>query len=127
MNKEIKERWVKALRSGEYKQGYNQLYNSIENSYCCLGVLCSLYKEDHPKALGFIVGDNRLEDGFTPLLEEDFKTDMLPLSVQVWAELDSINPRIITDISNVNNISLADLNDEGINFDEIANVIEEKL
>ena len=35
----IKEKWVKALRSGEYHQGDGQLYNSAENTYCCLGIL----------------------------------------------------------------------------------------
>ena len=41
MNKEFKAKWVKALRSGRYKQGKNALRN-IDNEYCCLGVLCSL-------------------------------------------------------------------------------------
>ena len=33
--------WVKALRSGEYKQAIGQLRR--EGSYCCLGVACDLY------------------------------------------------------------------------------------
>lgn len=35
-----KKRWLKALRSGEYKQGVGYLKNGDE--FCCLGVLCDL-------------------------------------------------------------------------------------
>lgn len=37
MDKKLKAKWVKALRSGKYKQGMQALYQ--EGSYCCLGVL----------------------------------------------------------------------------------------
>lgn len=40
MNKKIKKLWLKALRSGEYKQG--KLALRIKNKYCCLGVLCDI-------------------------------------------------------------------------------------
>ena len=40
MNPEIKARWLRDLRSGEFKQGLNMLRNEIDNEYCCLGVLC---------------------------------------------------------------------------------------
>jgi hypothetical protein len=39
MPKELKEKWVTALRSGEYQQGQNYLHVESNNSYCCLGVL----------------------------------------------------------------------------------------
>lgn len=42
MNPEIKQQWIAALRSGEYKQGKRVLHNVDENTYCCLGVLCDL-------------------------------------------------------------------------------------
>jgi hypothetical protein len=35
---EFKEKWVKALRSGRYKQGKDTLYS--RGKYCCLGVAC---------------------------------------------------------------------------------------
>ena len=38
MNAEIKQRWVDALRSGEYEQTRGTLHKG--DSYCCLGVLC---------------------------------------------------------------------------------------
>jgi len=35
--KRFKDKWLKALRSGEYTQGDSLLYND-NNQYCCLGV-----------------------------------------------------------------------------------------
>ena len=42
MDKKLKTKWVKALRSGKYKQGRLGLYNSESRGYCCLGVLASV-------------------------------------------------------------------------------------
>lgn len=39
MNKEVKEKWIAALRSGSYKQGQFSL-ETEEGEMCCLGVLC---------------------------------------------------------------------------------------
>lgn len=39
MPKDLKDKWVKALRSGEYKQGRGTLYTPSTKSFCCLGVL----------------------------------------------------------------------------------------
>jgi hypothetical protein len=41
----IAKKWVRALRSGEYKQGRGKLENierGKNSSYCCLGVLCKI-------------------------------------------------------------------------------------
>ena len=35
-------KWLTALRNGEYKQGWYSLHDSDNNSFCCLGVLCSI-------------------------------------------------------------------------------------
>jgi hypothetical protein len=37
MNEQIKQRWIEALRSGEYEQTQGRLRD--ETGYCCLGVL----------------------------------------------------------------------------------------
>ena len=42
MNKELKKKWVAALRSGGYQQGRHVLYSEREDTYCCLGVLCDI-------------------------------------------------------------------------------------
>ena len=43
--KEIRQKWVEALRSGEYSQGKSKLRrkeSDEKDSFCCLGVLCEL-------------------------------------------------------------------------------------
>lgn len=47
MDPELKARWIEALRSGEFEQGYSLLKYSSGNAgespkYCCLGVLSEL-------------------------------------------------------------------------------------
>jgi hypothetical protein len=49
VNPKIKQKWLKALRSGKYKQGQCALYE--EGSYCCLGVLLHI-NHPHSKSLG---------------------------------------------------------------------------
>jgi hypothetical protein len=47
--KRVKNKWVKALRSGKYQQGSGQLRfyeDSIEPHYCCLGVLAHITDPD---------------------------------------------------------------------------------
>lgn len=41
MKKAIKQKWVKALRSGRYRQGEAEL-KANDGTYCCLGVLCNV-------------------------------------------------------------------------------------
>lgn len=44
MNKTLKRKWLKALRSGRFQQGQHSLFQRVprtrEKRYCCLGVLC---------------------------------------------------------------------------------------
>lgn len=49
MKAKWKKKWLKALRSGNYKQGTEVLmYSSKEygDRYCCLGVLCDIVKDE---------------------------------------------------------------------------------
>lgn len=68
--------WLKALRSGEYKQGRSMLCTS-DGGYCCLGVLATavlhvenlgdskyLYTDDFPSELRF-EGMETLEGGLS--------------------------------------------------------------
>lgn len=43
---QVVELWVKALRSGEYRQAKEVLVDRREGSFCCLGVLQDLAKKD---------------------------------------------------------------------------------
>ena len=56
MNKQIMKRWVKALRSGKYKQGKNWL-NAGNKKFCCLGVLCEILKDELELRKEIIVDD----------------------------------------------------------------------
>jgi hypothetical protein len=44
MDAQVKEKWVAALRSGNYQQARNGLKKG--GGYCCLGVLCDIVNPD---------------------------------------------------------------------------------
>ena len=52
MRKSIKTKWIKALRSGQYKQGQGALYRN--GRYCCLGVLCRVMETRIKKDSGML-------------------------------------------------------------------------
>lgn len=67
MNKIYKKEWIRALKSGKYKQGRQRLkiiHKDKSNSYCCLGILCNIIAK---KGLGkwekrnFIYNDDIFE------------------------------------------------------------------
>ena len=60
ISKSFKRKWVKALRSGNYKQGEGFLQN--RNAYCCLGVACIVAGVPIPKSL-----DDRATFNYEPL------------------------------------------------------------
>jgi hypothetical protein len=43
VNKEAKEMWIDALRSGKYTQGKSCL-KGVDGNYCCLGVLVEVFE-----------------------------------------------------------------------------------
>lgn len=126
MNPQIKARWVEALRSGEYPQGKG--YLNRNGQYCCLGVLCELAVQDEVVEPG-VISDVYASQGFF----YDDEQWHLPQSVAKWAGMphkkydwDSergyyeANPRVGDD-------TVAELNDKGVKFEEIADRIEEYL
>lgn len=122
MNQEIKDKWVAALRSGKYMQGVGALRRLGEKGvyYCCLGVLCDLAVK------AGVIAEARLDpedisDKYTYGL---FDKDNLPWQVANWADLDSFNPEVCTDREGA---SLAEFNDCGFTFNQIADLIEENL
>lgn len=98
MNEVIKKKWIKALRSGKYKQGIEGLKIDFEPNgvrYCCLGVLCE------------VTGNAQNRD-MTGLGYPSKGNDFCGLP---WAKQQQ----------------LAALNDDGKTFEEIAKVIEETV
>ncbi len=117
MNKKVKEKWLKALRSRKYSQCKGQLREEDDNgnTYCCLGVLCDIY---NPKGWG----------------KEFHNSDTnLPQKVVKWAGLESDDP--VLSAKEANNPDAEEyagcasyLNDtKGKKFHEIAKFIERNL
>ena len=50
MKSELKQQWIKALTSGEYKQGHGSLKsgNQYGTRFCCLGVLEDIVLKNDP-------------------------------------------------------------------------------
>jgi hypothetical protein len=128
VNEQVKDIWVKALRSSDYTQGRLFLHlaetkHTVE-SFCCLGVLCDLSLKN--SSLPIIRSLNE-DDG---IIRYDRSSEGLPLSVMAWAELKFSNPDVtVVDHSiewhkESKTTSLAELNDGGASFSEIADIIE---
>lgn len=137
MDQAIKKIWVEKLRSGEYKQGKGflcQLDEYGNKTYCCWGVLCDIHS--------ILTGEgyfnlSTIESGkifkYVPNVRTRAGTEtasMPPEYIFKWmgpfdAEcICSGSPKIrYKESSN----SLERLNDNGISFEEIADIIEEQF
>ena len=100
MSREKGEKWLAALRSGEYKQGVGVLCN--KEKYCCLGVLQK-------------VVSGEVENLSVPSLS--------------WLEKNNVIFRVNGKLDLRGNPSLAfssaaELNDDGVSFFNLADLIE---
>lgn len=123
MNEEIKSRWVSKLTSGEYSQTTGTL--NAGDGYCCLGVLCEIAVED-----GIViktVGSSGRAVYTSKVNQSDVSADILPYDVVAWAGLNDTNPDVTYFDSNGLQLddNLAELNDNGMKFEEIAKLIDE--
>lgn len=124
MQKEIAERWVDALRSGEYQQERGYLHT--EHGHCCLGVLCDLHQREtgdgewRPWGSGDAGHSQCYRDGlgvdgeYTP-----------PPGVREWADMDEdpklfFRHRLGTEMRD----EIVNLNDLGYSFSQLADLIE---
>jgi hypothetical protein len=115
---QVKSRWVAALRGGQFEQTERALKNA--DGYCCLGVLCALHAEETGNKWRELVKDNH------PCLYLE-ESDYLPEEVQAWAGLLERDPSIDYEMEESWAGSLSDLNDNGIPFEKIADIIEAQL
>lgn len=113
MNKDIKEKWIKALTSGEYKQTTGKLRTA--EGFCCLGVLCDLYSKEF-ESINWEYDD--VQDEF--FFAGDPAT--LALEIQNWAVIDSSHASFIDDWDKIH--ALSELNDKGRDFKYIADIIK---
>lgn len=106
---------VEALRSGEYKQTMGRLARKRKDNkigYCCLGVAC--------KVAGLTENLSLNEDHLNFLGE----TGILPVSVRDYFGFNDRYGGEFKYKGNTNN--LVDLNDRGVRFSTIANIIEKE-
>ncbi len=99
MDKIIKAKWVEALRSGEYKQGKGVLRGSdmTKPTYCCLGVLCDVYKRHTGrgkwKTDQVLTSNGSYTLGYIPFeLQGSAQSSYLPSSLASDARLVELDP-----------------------------------
>lgn len=128
MNSQVKEKWIAALRSGEYQQGINSLRSN--QGFCCLGVLCDLYAKEHNENWEHV---NAYSEQNTKAKDSWYfqeETQYLPEKVMNWAQLEDNNPEVKILDKDDNLIQydvLSMMNDEGVSFSFIADTIERYL
>jgi hypothetical protein len=111
MKADIKERWLVALRSGDYEQGVQSL-KTKENKFCCLGVLCDLYLQETQQEWNESKEGSVLCKGWN---------DYLSTEVIEWSGLADNDPIIDdTNITKYNDIL-------GYNFQQLADLIEKGI
>jgi hypothetical protein len=125
MNSEVKEKWVAALKSGEYKQTQYALHDN--EGFCCLGVLCDLYSKEFSEVTW------EFDDKLKMYVFQRERTE-LPSCVSVWAGINTLHGNAAVtfrdeDCQNGERATnLMDLNDEWLmSFDKIADIIQEQL
>ena len=134
MKIDIAKQWVDALKSGIYKQGQGKLHATDikgECMYCCLGVLCDLYMKQNPDELDVKVVTRKsdafpqhfqmLSIGDDSLTVYDDESVVLPLRVREWAGMSDPLGRFTN--ASLAQDSLAELNDHGMSFAKLADVI----
>ncbi len=129
MRQEVKEKWLAALRSGNYTQAQGRL--RVGDSFCCLGVLCDLAIAD---GVAIRWGEEvAWGEGIVPIVPREYPEgeDLLNLSVLPdivieWAGLPEYtgNPDLRYEYQDENRVALAVLNDNGFTFEQIADLIE---
>lgn len=84
MNADLKQRWVAALRSGDYAQGQDRLRQGEKPfEYCCLGVLCDLSNLGQwNRVLGlighwYVIGAQQSITTLPPPLHRELDTDQI--------------------------------------------------
>ena len=141
MHPVVKQNWVKALRSGKYRQTDSVL--RCEDSYCVLGVLTDLAVKDNVCSWSYLPRDPDYVKGVMGV-EIDYdvvESEALPNTVRLWAELDDPNPEVYLSEGPYTSLeeypyktyngshmsTLSRLNDDEYSFETLANLIEEQL
>jgi len=110
----LREDWLKALRSGEYEQTTGVLHDGL--GYCCLGVLTHVY-------LSHVEEDSEeYREAKESLVDEDAELKAL---VSAGCGLRCVCGGSKSGQDVLGHYSLAEANDDGKSFAEIADFIEQ--
>lgn len=116
----IKRDWLKALRSGKFKQDAHQvLYDTGSGGYCCLGVL------------GRVMGrtDDELSGEAFPQ-NVGIGCDITPTDAEIWSDASDMDREAHAwcVLYNGKLTPLSELNDEKrLSFKQIADIIERRV
>ena len=111
MNPEIKQRWVDALQSGQYKKEKGGLGLTNGEGFCCLGVLCNI----HALETG-----NKWKNPKSPYYLHELASSFMPPQVKEWAGFPPNSHNIELKLAKMND-------DENKSFKKIADWIEKNL
>ena len=100
MDPDLKNKWITALRSGDYRQGF--LFLRYDECFCSLGVLCDVMGGQWEERATLY----EVKVGGVLLKSHQYDIPGLP---HPWRKV------------------MVDLNDAGASFEEIASFIEENL
>lgn len=109
MDKNIKEKWITALRSGNFKQGRGALRSQAEDGserFCCLGVLCEVLEARRGHSGGYLFQST---DGSLDIRDKMVPYRWFREKLQTKKSLEYY---------------VAKMNDTGSSFKEIADFIE---
>lgn len=135
MDQTLKTKWLAALRSGHFKQTTGALKTvdttTGETRYCCLGVLCEI------AGLQQIEPSSKRDTYFITFRDQFDSEDMdemyassecLPMSFAERLKMPAEDPENVMVMYDGAPITLAELNDTyGLNFNQLANIIEAQL
>ena len=116
MNPWVKRKWVRALRSGEYRQANGSLVTGndvIETRYCCLGVLLA---ECRPASIAISKSVWSEKTLYVPEGDTQPSVDYIADDLAILFDLDMESQK-----------KLAEMNDNRKPFRVIADWIEENL
>lgn len=112
MNADLKAKWIAALRSGDYRQVQGYLHN--EGGFCCLGVLCDL------AAVPFTEGPSDDTDGLVRFYDFGARHRNEEM---ICGDMREGLKTGFSDLA----LELAEMNDHGRSFAEIADWIEANI
>ncbi len=132
MKKEVKQKWLERLRSGEIEQTSCRLGDE-DGARCCLGVLCDVAVEEKVIPPPILNEEGPQSDRVLIYgVDDDSNKGVLPQAVVDWAGLENSCPQVEDPMTITSRVTkdkietntLMQMNDEGMTFEEIAEVIE---